>query len=120
MVKNVFAVMDEFALGFSDSVLGYSLYLPTDLEEVLCMPRGHELHGDVSLDQLFQAVGTTFCQLPQPNSRAPSMRFLDAPRWLGLCCSRSQCPAGDTQGSKAAEMNATCKLDAIMTGIGHA
>ena len=53
VVKNVFAVMDEFAPGFSDSVLGYSLYLPTDFEDVLGMPRGHELHGDVSLDQLF-------------------------------------------------------------------
>lgn len=52
-VKNVFAVMDDFAPGFTDSLIDYTVYLPPDLERVLGMPGGHELHGDVALDQLF-------------------------------------------------------------------
>lgn len=50
---NVFAVMDEFAPGFTDSLISYQTFLPPDLENVLGMPGGHELHGEVALDQLF-------------------------------------------------------------------
>ncbi|MEM1261668.1 MAG: NAD(P)/FAD-dependent oxidoreductase [Pseudomonadota bacterium] len=52
-VANVFAVMDDFAPGFTDSLIAYEVYLPPDLEAVLGMPGGHELHGEVALDQLF-------------------------------------------------------------------
>ncbi len=52
-IENVFSVMEEFAPGFRDSLIAYEAYLPTDLEEILGMPGGHELHGEVSLDQLF-------------------------------------------------------------------
>ncbi len=52
-VANVFAVMDDFCPGFSDSLIAYEAYVPPDLERVLGMPGGHELHGDVALDQLF-------------------------------------------------------------------
>ena len=52
-VANVMAVMDDYAPGFSDSVIAMDAYLPQDLERVLGMPGGHELHGDVALDQLF-------------------------------------------------------------------
>jgi len=52
-IDNVFAVMDEFAPGFSDSLISYQAFLPPDLEDILGMPGGHELHGEVALDQLF-------------------------------------------------------------------
>ena len=52
-IANVFAVMEDFCPGFSDSLISYEAYLPRDLERVLGMPGGHELHGDVALDQLF-------------------------------------------------------------------
>lgn len=53
LVAAVFAVMDDFCPGFSDSLIAYDAYTPRDLEAVLGMPGGHELHGDVALDQLF-------------------------------------------------------------------
>ena len=53
LVNNVLKVMDEFTPGFSESVLDMQVFVPPDLEDVLGMPGGHELHGDVSLDQLF-------------------------------------------------------------------
>ena len=52
-VENVFSVMEEFSPGFRDSLIAFETYLPPDLEEVLGMPGGHELHGEVALDQLF-------------------------------------------------------------------
>ncbi|RMF07640.1 MAG: NAD(P)/FAD-dependent oxidoreductase [Alphaproteobacteria bacterium] len=52
-VANVFSVMDEFSPGFSESLIDYKVFLPHDLEDVLGMPGGHELHGEVALDQLF-------------------------------------------------------------------
>ncbi|MEM7303556.1 MAG: NAD(P)/FAD-dependent oxidoreductase [Pseudomonadota bacterium] len=52
-ISNVFKVMDDFAPGFTDSLIDYQAFLPPDLEEVLGMPGGHELHGEVALDQLF-------------------------------------------------------------------
>lgn len=52
-VGNVFSVMEEFAPGFVDSLISYEVFLPLDLEDILGMPGGHELHGEVTLDQLF-------------------------------------------------------------------
>lgn len=52
-VKNVLNVMDEFAPGFSNSIIDMQVLLPNDIERILGMPRGHELHGEMSLDQLF-------------------------------------------------------------------
>jgi len=52
-ISNVFAVMDDFAPSFSDSLISYKAFLPPDLEQILGMPGGHELHGEVALDQLF-------------------------------------------------------------------
>jgi phytoene dehydrogenase-like protein len=53
LVANAFAVMDDFCPGFTDSLIAYDAYTPRDLETVLGMPGGHELHGEVALDQLF-------------------------------------------------------------------
>ena len=52
-VKNVMDVMDEFAPGFSSSIIDMQVLLPPDIERILGMPGGHELHGEASLDQLF-------------------------------------------------------------------
>ena len=52
-VKNVMNVMDTFAPGFSDSIIDMQVLLPPDIERILGIPGGHELHGEVSLDQLF-------------------------------------------------------------------
>ncbi len=52
-VANVMNVMDEFAPGFSSSVIDMQVLLPPDFERILGMPGGHELHGEVTLDQLF-------------------------------------------------------------------
>ena len=52
-VANVMNVMDEFAPGFSSSVIDMQVLLPADFERILGMPGGHELHGEVTLDQLF-------------------------------------------------------------------
>lgn len=51
--KNVLGVMDRFAPGFSSSVLATKLYLPKDIEDVLGMPGGNTMHGEMTLDQLF-------------------------------------------------------------------
>lgn len=53
LVKATLAVMDRFAPGFSASVLATKLYLPQDIEQILGMPGGNTLHGEMTLDQLF-------------------------------------------------------------------
>ncbi|MEM9533495.1 MAG: NAD(P)/FAD-dependent oxidoreductase [Pseudomonadota bacterium] len=53
LVKNAFAVMDRFAPGFSDKVIGYKTYLPPDIEADIGMPGGNTQHGDLTLDQMF-------------------------------------------------------------------
>lgn len=52
-VGRVMSVMDRFAPGFSDSIIDMQVLLPPDMERILGLPRGHELHGDINLDQLF-------------------------------------------------------------------
>ena len=46
-------VMDEFAPGFSSSIIDMQVLLAPDIERILGMPGGHELHGEVALEQLF-------------------------------------------------------------------
>ena len=53
LVKVTMDVMDEFAPGFSSSVLDHKLILPKDIEEVVGMPGGNTQHGDLTLDQMF-------------------------------------------------------------------
>jgi phytoene dehydrogenase-like protein len=52
-VANVMKVMDRFAPGFSDSIIDIQSMIPRDIERIIGAPGGHELHGEVSLDQLF-------------------------------------------------------------------
>lgn len=53
LVRAAFGVMDEFAPGFSESVLDYQLLLPMDIEANVGMPGGNTQHGDLTLDQMF-------------------------------------------------------------------
>lgn len=53
LVKNAFGVMDEFAPGFSSSVLDHKVLVPPDIERELGMPGGNTQHGDLTLDQMF-------------------------------------------------------------------
>lgn len=53
LVKVTMDVMDEFAPGFSSSVLDYQLLLPIDIERIVGMPGGNTQHGDLTLDQMF-------------------------------------------------------------------
>jgi len=52
-VQIVLDTMDEFAPGFSDSIIAMDALLPHDIERILNMPGGHQLHGDCAVDQLF-------------------------------------------------------------------
>ncbi len=52
-VQIVLNTMDEFAPGFSDSIIAMDAMVPPDIERILNMPGGHELHGDCAVDQLF-------------------------------------------------------------------
>ncbi|MFO0996221.1 MAG: NAD(P)/FAD-dependent oxidoreductase [Alphaproteobacteria bacterium] len=52
-VKCAMAVMDEFAPGFSSSIIDMQTLLPPDLEEMFALPEGHIYHGEITPDQLF-------------------------------------------------------------------
>ena len=52
-IQTVLNTMDEFAPGFSDSIIAMDAMVPPDFERILNMPGGHELHGDCAVDQLF-------------------------------------------------------------------
>lgn len=52
-IKNALGVMDRFAPGFSDQIIGMQVLLPPDLEEKLGLPLGHIFHGELNADQLF-------------------------------------------------------------------
>jgi phytoene dehydrogenase-like protein len=54
-VQRCFKIVDEFAPGFSSSVLGYDALSPLDLERVFGLHRGSISHGALSLHQLSYA-----------------------------------------------------------------
>ncbi|KAG0716905.1 Pyridine nucleotide-disulfide oxidoreductase domain-containing protein 2 [Chionoecetes opilio] len=49
----IFGVVEEYAPGFRDSVVGYEVLPPPDLEEIFGLTGGNIFHGAMSLDQLF-------------------------------------------------------------------
>ncbi|EQC37561.1 beta-carotene ketolase (CrtO type) [Saprolegnia diclina VS20] len=49
----VFSVIEQYAPGFKQSVLGYDMLTPPDLERIFSLPRGNIFHGAMGLDQLF-------------------------------------------------------------------
>lgn len=53
-LKRVLSTLDEFAPGFSDQIIETQVLVAPDIEEILNLPNGHMLHGDMaSLDQVF-------------------------------------------------------------------
>jgi len=52
-VKNVLAVVDEFAPGFSSQIIDMQVLLAPDIERIGGLPQGHIFHGELSPDQLF-------------------------------------------------------------------
>ncbi|ETI33957.1 hypothetical protein L914_18675 [Phytophthora nicotianae] len=51
--NQVFSVIDEYAPGFTKSIIDYEILTPPDLEQVFSLPRGNIFHGAMGLHQLF-------------------------------------------------------------------
>lgn len=53
--KTVLSVMDEYAPGFADGIVGMQVLTPPDIEAAIGSPHGHIFHGELQADQLFFA-----------------------------------------------------------------
>ncbi|EGZ29865.1 hypothetical protein PHYSODRAFT_261176 [Phytophthora sojae] len=51
--NQVFSVIDEYAPGFTKSIIDYDMLTPPDLEKIFSLPRGNIFHGAMGFDQLF-------------------------------------------------------------------
>uniref|UniRef100_A0A7S2TK82 Amine oxidase domain-containing protein n=1 Tax=Lotharella oceanica TaxID=641309 RepID=A0A7S2TK82_9EUKA len=51
-VSRVFSIVEEFAPGFQDSILGVDALSPLDLEQVFGLHKGNIFHGALSLNQI--------------------------------------------------------------------
>ncbi|XP_062010843.1 uncharacterized protein LOC133727254 [Rosa rugosa] len=51
--KKCFTLIDEYAPGFSSSVIGYDMLTPPDLEREIGLTGGNIFHGAMGLDSLF-------------------------------------------------------------------
>nr|XP_043615447.1 pyridine nucleotide-disulfide oxidoreductase domain-containing protein 2 [Erigeron canadensis] len=51
--QRCFALIDEYAPGFSSSVIGYDMLTPPDLEKIIGLTGGNIFHGAMGLDSLF-------------------------------------------------------------------
>ncbi|WVZ26671.1 hypothetical protein V8G54_005215 [Vigna mungo] len=51
--KKCFTLIDEYAPGFSTSIIGYDMLTPPDLERVIGLTGGNIFHGAMGLDSLF-------------------------------------------------------------------
>ena len=103
-VSNVMATMDEFAPGFSSSILDMQVLLPPDIERILGIPGGHELHGEVALDQLFfMRPASKYADYRSPVRGAlPVWRF-HSPRWRRVRGPGPQCRTGNTERLETAQ-----------------
>lgn len=52
-LKTVWKVLDEFVPGFTNDIIDCQVLLPTDIENILNIPGGNILHGQMTPDQLF-------------------------------------------------------------------
>ena len=59
--RRVRATMEEFAPGFSDSVIGYKIITPLDLEREYHLSQGNIFHGAMLLGQWFDARPMVGC-----------------------------------------------------------
>ncbi|KAM7529714.1 hypothetical protein LguiB_033124 [Lonicera macranthoides] len=51
--QRCFTLIDEYAPGFSSSIVGYDMLTPPDLERVIGLTGGNIFHGAMGLDSLF-------------------------------------------------------------------
>ncbi|GLU13724.1 hypothetical protein SLE2022_303400 [Rubroshorea leprosula] len=51
--KRCFTLIDEYASGFSSSIIGYDMLTPPDLEREIGLTGGNIFHGAMGLDSLF-------------------------------------------------------------------
>ncbi|KNA05408.1 hypothetical protein SOVF_190660 [Spinacia oleracea] len=51
--KRCFSLIDEYAPGFSSSIIGYDMLTPPDLEREFGLTGGNIFHGAMGLDSLF-------------------------------------------------------------------
>jgi len=51
--RNVLDVMDRFAPGFSNDIIGGQFLIAQDIERIVHLPQGHIFQGELSADQLF-------------------------------------------------------------------
>ncbi|KAG7388930.1 Pyridine nucleotide-disulfide oxidoreductase domain-containing protein 2 [Phytophthora pseudosyringae] len=51
--NQVFSVIEDYAPGFTKSIIDYDILTPPDLEQIFSLPRGNIFHGAMGLDQLF-------------------------------------------------------------------
>ncbi|XP_046645219.1 pyridine nucleotide-disulfide oxidoreductase domain-containing protein 2-like isoform X2 [Daphnia pulicaria] len=51
--KRIFQQIDEYAPGFQQSIVGYEVLTPPDLERIFGLTGGNIFHGAISLDQLY-------------------------------------------------------------------
>ncbi|XP_061192846.1 pyridine nucleotide-disulfide oxidoreductase domain-containing protein 2-like [Saccostrea echinata] len=56
---NVFDIVEQYAPGFKESVVGRDILTPPDLEQVFGLTGGNIFHGSMSLDQLFMTRPTS-------------------------------------------------------------
>ncbi|GMH24572.1 hypothetical protein Nepgr_026415 [Nepenthes gracilis] len=85
--KRCFSLIDEYAPGFSSSIVGYDMLTPPDLEREIGLTGGNIFHGAMGLDSLF---------LMRPVKRWSSYRT--PIRGLYLCGSGAH-PGGGVMGA---------------------
>ncbi|KAA8492451.1 Pyridine nucleotide-disulfide oxidoreductase domain-containing protein 2 [Porphyridium purpureum] len=51
--NHIFSIVDQYAPGFSDSIVGYEALSPRDLERTFGLHGGNIFHGSMSLDQVY-------------------------------------------------------------------
>ncbi|GAQ78062.1 FAD/NAD(P)-binding oxidoreductase family protein [Klebsormidium nitens] len=51
--QRVFSIIDEYAPGFSESIIGQDILTPPDLERLLNLTGGNIFHGSMGLDSLY-------------------------------------------------------------------
>merc|ERR1719219_994134 len=63
--EKIFNTVERYAPGFKESIVGYDLLTPQDLEDTMGLTGGNIFHGAMSLDQLF---------LTRPMAKYPGTR----------------------------------------------
>ncbi|XP_062501517.1 pyridine nucleotide-disulfide oxidoreductase domain-containing protein 2-like [Corticium candelabrum] len=97
--NRVFSVIEEYAPGFTSSILGFDILTPPDLENVFGLTGGNIFHGAMGLHQLYFARPTpAYC-----NYRSPI-------RGLYLCGSGTH-PGGGVMGASGRNAALTALQD---------